>query len=454
MQWKIDINNLGLTSFAPAYWKDDYPTYGNKNMAAEMFNIDATNPSYLTQGPGLVDISGSVDQLIKGILKNVFSENKSVGIGGTKVYEITPTTITEKSVGTISGGEDVSLRGGKIYYSWDTNIGQVNDDWTSYDEDWWTSIAGGSALTSGVPHQLLTAGTSGVMTILNGSVVASWDGSTASDTAFDTKDDNITLISQVWNGDRFYFAGNKPNTNGRNEGSIFIWDGASASWDYRIKIDGKIGALYVRNGVVFVFYRKNVSESVSTLGYVNDRQIIDVANYAGLLPAYYQIDDYRDFIIWSDGYYVFAWGAGGVNIPTRIFQIAPGSSGGLSNPFGSPIIAFSNGVKKFSGYTTDSSWKSITYDIAGINRKGFIEEVIFSFEKLQSGASVDWVLRENSGNVVADGNISFSNDGAITKKHFYPKASAENIRIELDFSGGSATNPVKIKRILIKGNIL
>jgi hypothetical protein len=454
MKWQIIIENLSTAGFAPAYWKSSYPSFGNKNMLGAMTNIDLTNPAYLTQGVGLATITGTVDTLMKGILNNVFAADKSAGIGGTKVYEITPTTVTSKTIGTITGGEDIALYAGKLYYSWATNIGRVNTDWTSPDEDWWTTVAGGSALTSGKPHQMIVAGTTGILSILNGSVVATWDGSTATNVAFNTKDTDITLVSQVWNLNRFWFAGNKPNVSGRNRASIFIWDGSSPSWENEIRVDGKIGALFVKNGITFVFYQKNLSQGVCTLGYANGSSITDVANYYGSLPEYYQVTDYEDFIIWASGTSLFAFGGGDLKVDTRLFQLGSCGAGGLANPFGTPITASTTKLEKFSGYTTTSSFKTLLFDAALDGRKSMIDKVRFDFEKLATGARVDYVLRDNKGTSLNTGTISYTTDGAVTSKIFYPKCLCENFRIEGDFTNGSATNNVAIKSIKVYGHTI
>lgn len=456
MKWEIPINNISLGGFAPAYFKDTsgYPSYGNKNHAGAMVSCDLTNPTFLTQGKGLATIAGTVDQLMKGILNNVMVANKSVGVGGTKVYEITATTVTSKTIGTITGGEDVALYAGELFYSWNTNIGKCSTAFASPDEDWWTTIAGGSALTTGLPHQLIVAGTSGVLSVLNGSVVAQWDGTTATDDAFDTEDTDIVLVSGVWNQNRFWFAGNKPNVAGRNQASIFIWDGNADSWESQVKIGGKIGALYVKNGVTFVFYQKNLSEGVITLGYCDGSQIKDIANYYGSLPNYYQVTELEDFIIWASGTSVFAWGGGDLNLNTRLFQLAACGTGGLANPFGTPITASSTKLEKFSGHTVTSSWKSLLFDVSSTDRIGMIDQIRIRFEKLADGARVDWTLRDNKGTALKTGTVSYTTDGAVTSKTFNPKVQCENFRIELDWASGSSVNGLAIKSILISGHTL
>ena len=457
MNWNIKVKDISQGGFAPAYHKETYPMVGNNNQAAAMVSCDLTNPSYLTQGPGLASVSPTVNPVgvIKGILKTVVSANKTYGISATKMYEITPTTLIEKDPDdAITGGEDVALYGNKLLFSHDTDILIADNPFTNANENWWTTVAGGAALTSGEPHQMVVAGTTGLMTVLNGSVVASWDGTTAVDSAFDTQDVDITLVSQVWTRNNFYFAGNKPNATGRNEASIFIWNGTATSWNNRVEVNGKIGAMFVRNGVPFVLYQKNISDGTITLGYCDGNVLIDITNYEGSLPAYYQITEYKDHLIWASGTNLFAWGGNDLALNTKIFQLGVCGVGGLANPFGAPMTASSAKLQKFSGHTVTCSWKSLLFDVTQSERRSMIDKLRFNFEKLVTGARVDFTLKNNQGTSLETGTISFAGDGADTSKTFNMKKLTENFRIELNWANGSATNAVAIKDILIIGHTL
>ena len=64
-------------------------------------------------------------------------------------------------------------------------------------------------------------------------------------------------------------------------------------------------------------------------------------------------------------------GASVEQLPIQISTLAYGgyaTLGGTASPFGTPIIASSDGgsnhrLAKFSGYSTDSNWKSIFIDL-------------------------------------------------------------------------------------------
>ena len=454
--WTINLDNLASGGYAPHYWYDTYPSYGNKNMAGAMQNMYMLDPNFIMPGLAKSVITGTVTQTMKGISDVVISSLKSYGFGGTTLYEIQAGSVTAKRVIASAAGYDVALYDGELKYVYDTStggdIGTFNLNAT-YDDDWWTAVAGGADLTKGKIHQLLVGGTTGLMTILNGSVVASWDGTTAVDEAFDTQDTDIELVSQVYTQGRFYFAGNKPNIAGRNEGSIFIWNGNADSWQSRITVNGSIGAMYIKDGVIFIVYTKGVSIGTGkcTLGYIDGLKITDVANYWGTLPAFYQITELRDFIIWTGGTTLWAWGAGDVGEETRLFQFATVNAGGLATPFGIALTAASDKLEQLTGTTTTASWKSLMFDITSDTpvAKSRIDKIKVNFEKLTTGQGVTVTLTDNKGTSLYTGTISHTGDGAVTKKIFYPHVDAENFRVELDWSSGGG---VKIKSIKTYGH--
>ena len=450
-KWVIQLGNLGFGGYSPAYWKNAYSSFGNSNQSSVMVSIDLTDPNVLKQGTGLATITGTVDQLMKGILNNVMIADTSVGVGGTKLYDITASAVTAKACGTITGGEDAALYAGNLFYSWNTNIGKTTTAYASPDEDWWTTVAGGAALTTGLPHQMVVAGTSGVLYITNGSKVAEWNGTTATDDSFDTEDSDSVICSIAWTLNRLWIAANKPNVSGRNEASVYTWDGNSDSWDNQVKIDGKVGALFVKNSIPFVFYQKNISQGVCTLGYVDGMQITDLANYYGSLPLYYQITSYEDFIIWASGTALMAFGGGDLKVNTRLFKLGTCGTGGLANPFGTPITASAAKLEKLSGYTVTSSWNSMLFDVTGNARKSMIDKIKFNFDKIVSAARVDLTVVNSQGTSLYTGTISTV---GTTTKDFYPKREAENFQLQLSYANGSTTQTVAIRNITIEGHYI
>ena len=128
-RWNI-IVDAPFAGFAPGYFLDTYPVVGNKNMAGKMQNIDISSPVGMTQGPGLAALTngtqaGAVTTLIKHILNTPSADSVTWGIGGSKLYKITPTTVTNdvtyphtinKAVVTGEDGESTAKLGDYLYY--------------------------------------------------------------------------------------------------------------------------------------------------------------------------------------------------------------------------------------------------------------------------------------------------------------------------------------------------
>lgn len=485
MRWQILINNF-LGGFAPAWYKESYPSYGNKNQAGTMQNIDLTNPGFMTQGPGLANLTngtqaGAVTTLIKGATDYAVTSGVAYGVGGAKLYKFSSSTVTSDGTwphaidkGAVTGedGEDVILYQGNLYYSYNHSgsagdIGKY-DLSSSFDDDWGSTVPSGAAALTNNPHPMALGGND-TFAFGNGRYLGTYDGTTLQTQALDLPTGYVVVDVQ-WNQDRWWITANNNNISGSNKNgaSIFVWDGTATSWEVEIKLMGTAGGSHVKNGVLFQFYQDVTSTGGYKLGYVNGSGITDVANYTGGLPAYYQITDYKDFIIWNSNGLIFAFGAGDKDLPVRLFQYADGGHatvGCVVCPFGTPIIASYDGASayrlaQFSGYDTACNWKSLMFDVTGSGKNpGSIDRVKINFETLATGASVAWKLLDNQGRTVYSDTISYAKATATTPLHtlttaYYPLNNkvAENFRVEFDFTNGSATNPVKIKNVKLTGD--
>lgn len=578
MKYSILINDLSQGGFAPHWYSESYASYGNKNQAGAMTNIDMTNAGFIQQGPGLSNLTNgtqasAITTLMKGALDFAASSDLTYGIGGTRLYSISSTTVTSgvtfphtiaKAVVTGEDGEDVGLYGGRLYYTYNhtnsvgssttqfditnpsgttfrytydatgtdpaitaitfptgtqvtVNIANASagnngtftitgsganyfevdnpagvaesnktigagsvvvlagdigkyDLVTTFDDDWGSTVPSGlGSLIGGVPHQIIVGGND-TMYISNGRYITSYDGTTLIPQALDLPTGTV-IQSIQWMSDRIWIAANRTNLTGsnKNAASVFIWDGTTDSWESEIKLMGSVGGLHVKNGIMYVFYQDLTSTGGYKLSYVSGSSVTDLANFTGGLPAYYQITDYKDFVIWNSNGDIWAFGAGDKDLSVKTFQLADGgysTVGALICPFGTPIVASWDAgsnykLAKFSGYDTNSSYKSTIFDITGDAKNTGIDSVRINFEVLTSGARVDWRLVNNQGLVIyptpASGNttevISFTKLGGDTTA-YYPLNGlvAENFRMEFDYSNGSTSATVPIKNYKIYGS--
>ena len=471
-----------MGGFAPSWYNaGTYPSYGNKNHAGAMTNIDITAPGFLTQGPGLASLTngtqaGVVTTLINSILDEAVSSDVTYAIGGALLHKLSSTTVSsggspswprtiDKAAVTGEDGEDVCVYQGNLYYSYN-HSGTAGDigkyDLTStFDDDWGSTVPSGfAALQGAVPHQMIVGGND-VMYIANGRYIASYDGTTLMPQALDLPTGSV-IQSIGWASDNLWMVANRPNITGsnKNTASIYFWDGTTTSWSEEIKIMGYAGGCHVRNGVLFFFYQDVTSTGGYKLAYVNGSHIEDVANFPGSLPEYGQITDYKDFLLWASGGLLYAWGSGDKDLPVRLYQLADGgysTVGALACPFGTPMVASTESTNyklaQFSGYDTACTYKTLMFDVTGETGLSRLSTVVWNFEQLASGASMVWSLVSNNGKTVYADTISYSKLGAATSCVYELNGLlAENFRIEMNFASGSTSNPVKVKNVKVYGS--
>ena len=482
-EWEIIIDKF--EGFVPGFWKNSYPTQGNKGHASDMTNIDLTDPNMMTQGPGLAALTtgtqaGAVTTLIKGIEKISQGGTYIYGVGGAKFYRITSSAVTNAgdwphAITAASGtadGEDVCRYNGNYYYSYNyTGAGDIGR-WTGsvFDDNYMSDVPTGKATsTAGVPHQMIVGGNNR-MYILNGRYVAMLD-STPTFTAqnLDLPEGEVGA-SLAWNNNRIQVATNRPNLTATHvNGSVYIWDTYSSSWEYQINVPGRIGALFPKNGITYIWYQDVSSTGGYKLGYINGSTIEDIEFYTGSLPLYYQVGDDKNHLMWISDKQIWYWGAIANNLPVALSQRADAgynasttTAGGITNAFGTPMVASywdttvdEYKLAKFSGYeNTVCNWKSILFDISGGESNAIVDRVVVVTEPLATGAQVDLTLTSNYGVTSTSlGSVAYSATDTNKTRHVLKRHSieVENFRLDLDFSNGSATNPVKIRKLIVSG---
>jgi len=477
MAWSIEISNF--SGYAPQWWTGGYLSYGNKNQSSSMLYADVSNPNFLTQGPGLANLTNgtqaaAVTTLIKGILDQAVTSDATYGVGGTELYKISASAVTsdgtwphtiDKAAVTDEEGEDVALYQGNLYYTYNHSgsagdIGKY-DLSSTFDDDWGsTTPTGFAALQGAVPHPM-TVGENDVLYIANGRYVASYDGTTFIPQALDFP--SGTIIQDIkWASNRLFISANKSSLTGnnKNQASVYVWDGTTDSWEMEIKLMGTTGGLHVRNGVVFVFYHDITSTGGYKIAYISGSSLVDLANFTGGVPAFYQITDYKDFILWAGGANLFAFGSGDKDAPVKLFLFADGgysTVGGLSAPFGTTMVASnettSYKLAKFSGYDLNTTWNSLMFDITGNGRVSKINAVRLNFGALASGARMDWSLVNSQGTTVYSDHISYAKLGGATTAYFPLNGKVTpDFRVELSFANGSATNNVQLRNFKVYGD--
>lgn len=477
-KWNLNLENLSHGGFAPLWFRETYPSFGNKNQAGAMVNIDMTNPGFITQGPGLASLTngteaGVVSTLIKGMIPIAGSASLTYAVGGDKLYSMSTSTVTtdgtwphtiDKAAVTGESGEDVIIYKAKLYYTYNNSsngdVGQHTFG-GAFDDDWGSTVPSGATalIGSGYEHQMCVGGND-VLYIGNGTYVTSYDGTTFIEQALDFPTYS-RVKSLTWHKDRLWIAvDHDPVGLGTQTSSIYIWDGTTDSWETEIPLRGGIGGLIVKGGTLYVFHGMEGDASTYRLSYIDGATVVPLCSFQGGIPKYYQMSVYNDFIIFASGGLIYAYGSGDQDLPGRLFQIADGgysTIGAVSTLGGTPTIASnqttSYKLAKFSGYDVTSSWKSLLFDITGNGKNSRIDDIRVNFETLTSGASVALALKDNQGKTIHSDTISHSKLGAATTVWLPLNGKvAENFRVELDYAAGSTSAPVKIKNIKINGS--
>lgn len=303
-KFTLSIDNF-IGGFAPAWFNSNYPSYGNRNMAGDMQNVDLTDPAGITQGPGLtsIDPNSTIDTLISNILDYAVSSGRTFGIGGDKFYELTPVSAGTASTpalphtitGTSVSAQDIVIYEGWVYYSYQTsvsaNVGRYNTLRTAeidFDDDWAT-VSGSAHICASCPIPLCNGGNARLY-IGSADRLSSFVGSTA------TYNEDIVEIPAdseiqdlVWNEDRLFISANRITTSGfylgqlHTGGDLFLIgaNGPSTlvtSTDYVLKkeIQLGIGGTYNVNtrahrwyesaGSVYLALAKNATAAADVAG--------------------------------------------------------------------------------------------------------------------------------------------------------------------------------------------
>ena len=477
--WKLEIS-APFSGFAPAWWKNSYPMYGNKKEAADMLNVDNTDPTFLTQGAGIsVLTNGSqaaaVTTLIKHILDVPTSSDVTFGIGGNKLYKINSTTVTNDGTfphtidkGAVTGedGECLVRVGDYLYYFYNHSgglgdIGRLTISTNTFDDDWGSTVPTGAHTILNSVHSAVLAG-NGIIYFTNGRYVGYYDTltNTLSDDELDFDNDTV-CVDLVWEKNTLFIVTNNPNISGsnNNRGTIYSWDGVSSSFDEPIiELGGEGGGILTKNGRIYVFYRDR-SSSDNKLGYLYGDTIVELTGFDGTLPQFYSKCIYKNQIAFFVDGLLYLYGSSDSKIPVSLINYSSstyGTSGALAVPFNVPLLASYSGstynIVKLSGNTVTANWKSLAFDCS----TSIIDRIIFYVEPLSIGARCDWTLTYNRGQSTyiptSVKNLSYTNLTSALSIEINPKLKCDDFRINLDWSNGSASNLVKIRKIEIEGH--
>jgi hypothetical protein len=236
--------------------------------------------------------------------------------------------------------------------------------------------------------------------------------------------------------------------------SIYIWDGISDGNETEIALAGNIGAMFVDNGINYVFYQDPTFTGGYKLGYISGSQIKNLCSFEGTLPTFGQVTKYKNFIIWATSGKIWAFGSSDNGMTQMVFKLSSaryGTAGALAAPFGTPLIASTNGtnydLSYFYGYSVSAYWYSMMFP----EGKSTLQDLTVYFDPLTTGARCDiTIVRDNGKQTYTGFSIT---ETTLTSKTFPMGIKIDNnFRVQFSWANGSTVYPVKINRF--EANVL
>ena len=468
--------------FSPAAHLNALTELGNKGHASVMQNADVLTPDYITQGPGLADLTNGnqdevVDQLINFILEEPPISNQTFGIGTTKLFRITPTIVSKggtpswpQAVTNMADGQSLILLKGNLYGFYNKSSGgdilKMPISTEVIDPDWGSTTPTGGAALQKKAHP--SAKKEDIFVFGNGRYFGLYTATTNTlePTKLDFGNDH-EVADILFHANQWWIAENGGvSATNRNRGQIYLYDGGAASAilsDETAVGLQRIGFLHVENGIVFVAYQDLSFSGGYKIGYIAGRQIIPLAHFTGALPTFAQKTLYKNTILFISSTLIWSMGATIGELPVQVSQIADGGHatvGALAAPFGTPMVASTDGgsnhrLAKFSGFATACNWKSLVIPLIRGRFLGYIDEIIVLTGTLAANARCDLKIESDQASAATTTAKQITTTGK--RRHVFDNfgiKEIEDMRIFLDWSNGHATNDCPIRKIIIRGHFV
>lgn len=465
----IEDFNQGLSPLAHV---DSKTFNGAKGQASEMRADIISKPGFLTQSPALANLTngtqaGVVDQLIRFILDKPISSSLTYGLGTSKLFRVTPTTVTSGgspsfplTVTNMTSGESLARVNANLYGFYNKASGGdifkmplstevIDDDWGS---------ATGSQALENAPHPVCVK--EDIMLFGNGQYVGLYiEGTGTLNVQHLDFGTGAQVVDIVFTSNNFWIA---VNSGEGKHGQIYLYDAGAQSNQLSDEAgigDQQIGFLYVYNGNVYVAY-EDTSSDAYVIGYVAGKAVKPLRYYSGSLPNHRQKALYRDTIIFAAGTEIMSMGASVEQLPLQISTLVDGgydTIGSVACPFGTPMIASTDGgtnhrLAKFSGYSINSNWKSKFYDITSGKNVGKIQTIIVHSKPLAANARCDISIETDQGAHETD---SYSYTGTGLTRKIFPSINApqaEDYRLIISYENADGINDCPIRKVVVQGN--
>lgn len=467
--FSIDFNGFN-EGFSPLAHLDTKTFVGNKGQASEMKADVISKAGFLTQSPALANLTngtqaGVVDQLIRFILDQPTATDTTYAVGTTKLFKLSSTAVVSggspswpQAITNMTEGESVVRLKANLYVFYNKSSGGDIAKMPLSSE---TITANWGSATDAALEKTLhpVAAKEDIMVFGNGRYVGVYiEGSNILDVNKLDFGEGSEVADIVFHANVWWIAVNYGNGK---RGQVYLYDGSAVSnilSDEAGVGDQKIGFLYVLNGIVYIAY-KDTSSNGFSIGYLAGRQIKPLRYFKGTLPDHRQKTLYKNTILFTSESDIWSMGASVEQLPLQVSLLADGgytTLGGIASPFGTPMIASTETtnfrIAKFSGYATDSLWKSVFVDITEGRMLGKVNTIIVATKALGADAKCSITLEGNQGAVTSNALVV---SGTGLTRFVFPSISmkaVEDFRVIVSWSNGNATNDCPIRKITALGN--
>lgn len=456
---------------APLAHLDDKTFIGNRGQSSDAKADVISKPGFITQSPALADLTngtqaGVVSELIRFILDKPTAVDTTYAIGTTKLFKVSSTAVASggspswpQTVTSMAEGESVVRLKANLYGFYNTasagDILKMPLSSETVDNDWGSTT---DQALENAPHP--SAVKEDIMVFGNGRYLGVYvEGAATLDVQKLDFGEGSEVVDVVFHSNIWWIA---VNFGEGKRGQIYLYDGSAISNTLSDEAgvgDQSIGFLYVLNGIVYVAYEDKSSDGFN-IGYMSGSTIKPIRYFKGALPDYRQKALYKNTILFVSGEDIWSCGASVEQLPIQISKLADGGHatvGGIASPFGTPLIASSDGgsnhrLAKFSGYATDSDWKSVFVDLTSGRKLGNVSTVIVMTKALGADARCDITLEGNQGAVTSS---AFTVTGTGATRHVFRTIdlnAVEDVRVVVDYTNGDTTNDCPVRKVILEGN--
>jgi hypothetical protein len=455
---------------SPTWWKNTLSSFGNLGQANAMRSCDVLDPTAMTQGPGLSDMTrgGNLGEPVNFIMDRILTTGHCFAIGNDSLFELDTTSFTADSdfphvIAAMLIGRSVAVMGGYLYYFYDTatagDIGRHTIDTSTFDDDWGSTVPTGyAALQPLSRHPVAVKET--VMLFGNGRYAGLYDSET--DTLSPTKLDfgeGAEVADVIFHNDYWWIAVNRTNHKNGDRTQIYLYGAAGLTSVLSDEMSvglKEIGMMKVLNGVVYVTY---IQTNYAKVGYVSGKRIEQLGVFGGDLPRYNYKTEYLNTLLLTDGTDIYSIGSIDPSLPVQVSKIA--NSEGYSavtalGYFTSPMVARNNAtlyaVSKFSGFSTYATWDSLIFDMAKGSALACIDKIVVLTKALGAGARCDLQVKVNQA--VTSLTTAHSVTGTGKTRHIFKKAipKVEDFRISLSWANGNGAYDCAVREIQVIGH--